>query len=131
MAQWPRDASGGLLGVPWPYPGADSFLKMPDDLGSDAAVDVFPFGRVWHGLLLKEQLFSSRNPRRFGGVQRRGPVKGAALSRVHRRPLTGSTAGLTPVLEGAGEAGKKVEKETFGCEHRWKVFGAGREKCGE
>jgi hypothetical protein len=38
-------------------------------------------------------IFSSRNPRRFGGVQRRGPVKGAAF-RVHSRPLTGSTAGL-------------------------------------
>ena len=46
MAQRPGDASGGVLGVPRPYPGADAFLKVPDDLGGDAAVNVFSFGRV-------------------------------------------------------------------------------------
>jgi hypothetical protein len=57
--------------------------------------------------------------------------QGRGSFRVHRRPLMGSTAGVTPVHGGAGEAGKKVEKETFGCDTEWKVFGAGREKCGE
>jgi hypothetical protein len=57
VAQRPRDASGGMLSAPWLHSGADSFLKMPDDLGRDAAVNVFPFGRVWHGLLLKNNFF--------------------------------------------------------------------------
>jgi hypothetical protein len=37
-----------------------------------------------------------------------------AGTRVHRRPLTGSTAGITPVFKGAGERGKNAEGDEFG-----------------
>jgi hypothetical protein len=61
---------------------------------------------------------SSRNPRRFGGVQRRGPVKDAVsprssqtLDREHRWKNAG--------FEWArGEWGKNGEENVFGQEHR-------------
>jgi hypothetical protein len=51
---------------------------------------------------LKTNFFFAKTRDGFEGVQRRGPVKGADKFRVHRRPLTGSTAGITPVVKGAG-----------------------------
>jgi hypothetical protein len=38
--------------------------------------------------------------------------------RVHRRPLTGSTAGITPVVKARVEWGKKWRENDFGQEHR-------------
>src|SRR5258708_39764765 len=38
--------------------------------------------------------------------------------RVHCRPLTGSTAGITPVVKARVEWGKKWRKNDFGREHR-------------
>jgi len=50
----------------------------------------------------KTNFFFAKTRDGFEGVQRRGPVKGAGKFRVYRRPLTGSTAGITPFLRGAG-----------------------------
>jgi hypothetical protein len=77
VTQRPRNPSGGVFGVSGAYPRADPFLQMLDNLRCDTAVNVFSFGGVLHRILLQNQFFSSRKPRRFEGVQRRGPVKGA------------------------------------------------------
>jgi hypothetical protein len=44
-----------------------------------------------------------------------------AGTRVHRRPLTGSTAGITPVRKARVEWGKKWREDDFGQEHRIEV----------
>jgi hypothetical protein len=59
----------------------------------------------------KTNFFFAKTRDGFEGVQRRGPVKGAGKFRVHRRPLTGSTAGITPVLRRRGLSGEKMGKE--------------------
>jgi hypothetical protein len=38
----------------------------------------------------------------------------ARFVRVHRRPLTGSTAGITPVLKRRGLSGEKMSRKDFG-----------------
>jgi hypothetical protein len=69
----------------------------------------------------KTNFFFAKTRDGFEGVQRRGPVKGAGKFRVHRRPLTGSTAGITPVFERRGfEWRKNGKRKDFGGEHQMK-----------
>jgi hypothetical protein len=62
----------------------------------------------------KTNFFFAKTRDGFEGVQRRGPVKGAGKFRVHRRPLTGSTAGITPVLKRRGFEWRKKKRKDFG-----------------
>jgi hypothetical protein len=65
----------------------------------------------------KTNFFFAKTRDGFEGVQRRGPVKGAGEFRVHRRPLTGSTAGVTPFLNARVEW-RKNEKAKHNTEER-------------
>jgi len=77
----------------------------------------------------KTNFFFAKTRDGFEGVQRRGPVKGAGKFRVHRRPLTGSTAGITPVVKRRGLSGEKMEKKTFSAKNTAWNFQA-TSKCG-
>jgi hypothetical protein len=77
----------------------------------------------------KTNFFFAKTRDGFEGVQRRGPVKGAGKFRVHRRPLTGSTAGITPVLRRRGLSGEKMEKKTLSAKNTASNFQA-TWKCG-
>ena len=44
MAQRAGDPAGGVLGVPWLMPGADTLFKGVNNLRRDAAVNVANFG---------------------------------------------------------------------------------------
>jgi len=66
----------------------------------------------------KQNFFFAKTRDGFEGVQRRGHVKGAGKFRVHRRPLTGSTAGIAPFVKSRVEWRKNEEKSDFGQEHR-------------
>jgi hypothetical protein len=69
----------------------------------------------------KTDFFFAKTRDGLEGVQRRGPVKGAGKFRVHRRPLTGSTAGVTPVFKGAGLSGEKMKREKTSAENTYSV----------
>jgi hypothetical protein len=49
-----------------------------------------------------KQFFSSRNPRRFEGVQRREPVKGAVSQAFIEDPLQGAPLEKRRFCKGAG-----------------------------
>src|SRR5258708_4506978 len=122
--------SGGVLRVPWTYPRADTLLQILHNLRGDAAVYIFSFGCVLHCLLLQKTNFFFAKPanglRAFSGAD----LSRARLVRVHRRPLTGSTAGKTPAVKGRGLSGEKMEKKTSSAKNtEWRrLFGqaAGR-----
>jgi hypothetical protein len=66
----------------------------------------------------KTNFFFAKTRDGFEGVQRRGHVKGAGKFRVHRRPLTGSTAGITPFVKSRVEWRKNEERSNVGQEHQ-------------
>jgi hypothetical protein len=64
-------------------------------------------------MLLQKQFFSSRNPRRFEGVQRRGPVKGAEVLPRSSQTLDGEHRWNNAGFEEARvEWGKKWRRKT-------------------
>jgi hypothetical protein len=112
VTQWPGKPPCGVFGIPGTSPRADALFQVLDNLRCDAAVNVFSFGGVLHRILLQKQFFSSRNPRRFGGVQRRGHVKGAVCPRSSQtldREHRWNNAGLVR----RGLSGEKNERKTI------------------
>ena len=96
MTQGPRDAPGGVLGIPGFHPGAHALFQIGDDLVGDARINVFAvcvFDRA-HGLspLLYGFLENTRNP-------------GDGVIEAERAPPTGTVKGNGQhgsVREGSG-----------------------------
>src|SRR5208283_5326746 len=98
--------AGGVLSIPWTSPRADAFSRYSTICAVMRLYTSFlsvVFCIVFFSF--KTDFFFAKTRDGFEGVQRRGPVKGAGKFRVHRRPLTGSTAGITPVLRRRGLSG--------------------------
>jgi len=74
---------------------------MLNYLRGNAAVNVFSFGGVLHCILLQNQFFLRETRDGFEAFSGADQSRAQFFS-VHRRPLTGSTAGVTPVVKGAG-----------------------------
>ncbi len=55
VAEWARNPSGRMFGVPRPNPRPDTFLQVADDLVGNPGVDVLLFGSL-HCFLLYERL---------------------------------------------------------------------------
>src|SRR5580700_6641034 len=83
-------------------PRIDNLIQTLNSLRIDAAVNVLFFGGVLHRTSPSKTIFffakTATVLKAFSGAD----MSRARSVRVHRRPLTGSTAGITPVLSGAG-----------------------------
>jgi hypothetical protein len=115
VAKRAGDTSGGVFRVPRFDPRADTLFKFGHDLRGDTGINVLTAGVVvsfvFHFIFSFKNNFFLRETRDgLPGVQRRGPVKGAARPRSSQT-LDGEHRWKTPSLKGAGEVGKKWEKE--------------------
>jgi hypothetical protein len=123
VTQGARDSSGCVFGIPRFDPRADTLFEFGHDLGGYTAVNILTVRAgcfVFHFIFSFKNNFFLRETRDgLPGVQRRGPVKGAARPRSSQT-LDGEHRWKTPSLKGAGEVGeKKVRKKNgFGQEHR-------------
>src|SRR5262249_9492431 len=101
MAQWARDASGGVFGVPRFDPRAYTFFKAGDNLRRDTGVDVLTVGFVVHGISSLINFFR-RKPRRSGRRSAARSSQGRSVSGVHGTPLTASTDGVNAGFQRRG-----------------------------
>jgi hypothetical protein len=111
-AQRTGNSACGVLSLPRTRPGADTLFQIYHDLFSDAAVNVFSFGMFCIVFSFKTNFFL-RETRDGLKAFSDADMSRAQPYRVHRRPLTGSTAGITAVVKARVEWGKKWRENDF------------------
>ena len=83
MPKWPCDPSGGVFGIPRFEPRPDASLKLFNDAGGNAAVNINSgSGGSGHGLRLplqKMKLFASQTAHAFGERNKEPNAGGSAV----------------------------------------------------